>query len=357
MMKLTEKTKRKLRNVLASLLVVCIGPLCERVRNVSGASNPDAFAGKDIVCAIDLDNVVSGAETGFNYEILESFAKDNRCEVRIITSKKGENYLDSLREGKIDIVVKSIKDSIAENGEIMVSRELGGRSVWAMSGNNTKGLRQVNSWICHYSESEEYNRMYRKFFRTYNPYKLSEAGIKSGTLSPYDNLIRQYASSLGWDWKMLAAVVYQESKFNMSVRSPRGATGLMQVMPGTGRHYGVEDLTDPEQNLKAGTAHLKRLQEIFKKEGIEGQELINFTLAAYNAGEGRIFDCRNFAESKNIDNMNWDKVVQIIPLMREDSILEEKSVRLGKFQGYETIAYVDSVMSIYDAFCKIYPAS
>ena len=115
----------------------------------------------------------------------------------------------------------------------------------------------------------------------------------------------------------------------------------------------------PQYEIKQPTlyGYLKRLQEIFKKEGIKGQELINFTLAAYNAGEGRIFDCRNFAESKNIDNMNWDKVVQIIPLMREDSILEEKSVRLGKFHGYETIAYVDSVMSIYDAFCKIHPAS
>ena len=95
---------------------------------------------------------------------------------------------------------------------------------------------------------------------------------------------------------------------------------------------------------------------MFKKEGIEGEELIKFTLAAYNAGEGRIIDCRNLAASRQLDNSRWDETVKVIPLMREDSILEEKAVKLGKFQGHETIDYIDQVFSHYNAFCEICPS-
>ena len=79
-------------------------------------------------------------------------------------------------------------------------------------------------------------------------------------------------------------------------------------------------------------------------------------MAAYNAGEGRIADCRRFAEAKGADSSKWEEIVSLIPLMREDSILEEESVKLGKFQGHETIAYVENIMNLYDAFCTICPA-
>ena len=174
-------------------------------------------------------------------------------------------------------------------------------------------------------------------------------------MSPYDDIIKKYAADLGWDWRMLAAVIYQESKFSINSRSHRGAQGLMQVMPQTARYYEIDDLLDPEKNIMAGTSHLKRLQKLYSKCGMESIEQVKFTLAAYNAGEGRVADCRNFAASRQIDNNSWEEIVNLIPLMREDSILEEESVKLGKFNGYETIAYIDSVMSLYNAFCTICP--
>jgi membrane-bound lytic murein transglycosylase F len=127
----------------------------------------------------------------------------------------------------------------------------------------------------------------------------------------------------------------------------------MQVMPQTGRYYGVDNLLDPEQNIIAGTSHLKRLQRIFSKYDLDHEELVKFTLAAYNAGEGRISDCRNLAQAKGLDNSRWDEIIKVIPLMREDSILEEETVKLGKFQGYETISYIESIQSHYKAICEI----
>ena len=100
---------------------------------------------------------------------------------------------------------------------------------------------------------------------------------------------------------------------------------------------------------------LAKLQGNWRAEGLSGEECIKFTLASYNAGEARIHDCRNLAKAKEKDYNNWDAVVEVIPMMREDSILEEESVKLGKFQGNETIKYVDNVMALYNAICAIHP--
>lgn len=352
---LKEKTKRKIRTVLASTLIICLAPVFQRVRTVSGASSMAAFAGKEIVCAIDLNDQNYGAkglETGLNYELLEKFASDNRCSVKIVAANKGTDYLDSLKNGKIDILVSREEK---EMDNLLVSKELHNGIVWTVKDGSNGQMRQINNWIGHFTSSADFQSTVGRYYGSYNPLKKAEKGIRCKEVSPYDAIIKQNAKSLGWDWRMLAAVVYQESKFSIASRSPRGAVGLMQVMPHTGKHYGNEDLLNPRENIKTGTEHLKRLQNMFSKYNLSDEELIKFTLAAYNAGEGRIIDCRNFAASKNVNPDNWDEIVKLIPLMREDSILQEESVKLGKFQGYETIAYVDSVLCLYDAICEICP--
>ena len=96
---------------------------------------------------------------------------------------------------------------------------------------------------------------------------------------------------------------------------------------------------------------------MFIGKGLSQEELIRFTLASYNAGEGRIIDCRNLAAAQGLDNRVWANIVTVIPMMREDAILQDESVKLGKFQGHETIAYIESVQSLYNAICTICPAS
>lgn len=338
-------------------MVICMTPLCEKGRMLSGARSVNTLAGKELVCAIDLGNDMygnHGLETGLNYELMSRLAQDNHCDVRIVAAGRNDNYIDSLRQGKVDIVITH-DTTLADHG-INTLRQLTECSVWATGSTDEETLRQFDRWISHMKGSEEFLRLESRFSATYNPHKLVERGAKTGTISPYDEIIRKYAATLGWDWRMLASVLYQESRFAIGSASFRGAQGLMQVMPSTATYYDVENLLDPEQNIIAGTKHLRRLQNMFRKDGLEGEELIKFTLAAYNAGEGRIIDCRNLAASRQIDNAVWDEVVKVIPLMREDSILEEESVRLGKFQGHETIAYVDQVFSHYDAFCTICPS-
>lgn len=357
-MKITEKVQRRLRNVVITLTIICLTPLCEKGRILSGAHSENAFAGMELRCAIDLGDDMYGShglETGLNYELAGRFAKDNRCNIIIAAAGKTENYMDSLAQGKVDIVITHHPENIPAGATVL--KQVNDCSAWVLRTEDPSQIRQINHWISHIAASEDFASMHRRYMTNPNPHKKAEAGIVTGMISPYDSIIKKYAADLGWDWRMVAAVIYQESKFSIGSRSFRGAQGLMQVMPQTGKYYGIDNLLDPEQNIIAGTRHLKRLQKMFSKEGLEQSEIIKFTLAAYNAGEGRIMDCRNLAAAKGADNSKWDETVKIIPLMREDSILEEESVKLGKFNGEETIGYISSVMSHYEAICSICPTS
>ena len=294
-----------------------------------------------------------GLETGLNYRLVNEFAAANHCNITIISAGKNQNYQDSLRLGKIDLLIT--RDTLLQG--LNVLNNFDERSSWVISDADHSMARQMNLWIAQLKTSGHIAQLQNLYSSTFNPHKRAEKGVITSTVSPYDDIIKKHAKDLGWDWRMVAAVVYQESKFSISSRSSRGAQGLMQVMPQTGYYYGVDNLLDPDQNITAGTKHLKRLQNIFRKYDMNQDELIKFTLAAYNAGEGRIIDCRNLAESKGYDNGKWDEIVKVIPLMREDSIIEEESVKLGKFQGYETIDYINNVISHYEAICQICPTS
>ena len=130
----------------------------------------------------------------------------------------------------------------------------------------------------------------------------------------------------------------------------------MQVMPATAEYYGVTDLLNPEENIKAGTMHLARLQKMYSDDGMTDFERFKFVLASYNAGEGRIADCRNLAAARNLDNTRWGDILKVIPSMREDATLQETTLKFGKFNGTETMNYVDNILNIYAAFCEICPA-
>ena len=339
-----------LRYLCISIILLLIIPLCERDRIVSGAVDKNHFEGKELTCVIDLGDDMRGAhglETGFSYELMKRFAEDNNCSISMIVHNNGQNFKDSLKTGKIDLLITH-NNQLTDSESIRLSQPLDECTVIAMSGEeNFAKINEINSWINYIKISGEFDSIKSRFKGVGNPIKRAEKGIIARHISPYDKLIKKYAAELGWDWRMLAAVVYQESKFSINSKSHRGAQGLMQVMPSTAARYHITDLVEPENNLKAGTQHLKLLQNNWRKRNLEPSEMIRFTLASYNAGEGKILECRNFVKEKGQNADKWNEIVNLIPEMREQ----------GLFQGYETIAYINNILSLYDAICKIYPRS
>ena len=233
---LTEKRIRRTRCALITLLIILLTPLCESGRLLNGASNSDnSFNGKEIVCVIDLgDDMRSahGLETGFSYELIGKFAQAHDCmaDIVTVTRKDTTDYVELLKKGKIDILVTHVDDDETFEG-MGISHSVNGCSAWITSEKNLRGLSQINGWMSCFSATDEYNQIVKRFFYSTNPSKRAEKGIIAENVSPYDSILKEYASDLGWDWRMLAAVVYQESKFSINSCSHRGAQGLMQVMP------------------------------------------------------------------------------------------------------------------------------
>ena len=97
-MNFSGKKARRLRNVVISFMIICMTPLCEKGRMLSGAHSVNTLAGKDLICAIDLGNDMygnHGLETGLNYELMSRFAQDNHCNVRFVAAGRKDNYIDS----------------------------------------------------------------------------------------------------------------------------------------------------------------------------------------------------------------------------------------------------------------------
>lgn len=121
--------------------------------------------------------------------------------------------------------------------------------------------------------------------------------------SRYDSIIEQASARHGVDATLVRAVIQVESNYQYRARSPKGAKGLMQLMPATARQYGVANPYDPASNIDAGTKHLKSLLDRFP---------VSLALAAYNAGEAaiqRFGGLPPFAETRTY----VDRVLRLVP--------------------------------------------
>ena len=286
---------------------------------------------------------------GYNYDLLKQFASEGGINLDVQVSRRSRNGLDSLLRSAVDILVIPYEDSLVIDSAL-VSIPVDSNTVWVVRHDWKQELEQLNGWIAALYDNPDYDRRRNSYMKVYSPFRSG----RRRSLSPYDSLIRHAADSIGWDWKMLAAVIYHESNFHIEAKSYRGARGLMQMMPSAAASFGVTDLLDPAQNIRAGASYLSMLGSRYSGIAENRLEKEKFALAAYNAGGGRIKDCIAFARAQGIDPHRWEDLAQVIPLMRDSAnVAQVPEVRLGVFHGHETLSYVETVMAVYNEFCRI----
>lgn len=170
-------------------------------------------------------------------------------------------------------------------------------------------------------------------------------------ISDYDSIFRAYADTIGWDWKMLAAVAYVESKFDTAAVSNVGAQGLMQIMPQTARAMGVPEGMEhnPDESVRAAAEYFEYLSHLFRR--VPEGERINFVLASYNAGFGHVHDAMRLAHKYGKNRYVWNDNVETYLRLKNDSIYFTDSLcRNGRFSAVETILFVRRVQHKYGEF-------
>ncbi len=268
---------------------------------------------------------------GLNRDMLQYFGDFANVDVGIVPGNSDLTYLDSLKDGKVDIVVMAYpQENIAERDieKILVSNLIRNNIHWAVSSRDPHLLMMVNIWLDDFKGSRLYKRTVARQYRTYSRPRINP---ETGQVSPFDDLIKQYSQKTGIDWLLLASLMYQESQYFVGAEY-KEAKGLMQVNDVTAARYGVSDLFSPEGNIKAGSYHLRYLMNIYRQEGLDSLNVIKFALAAYNAGDGRIEQCRNHALSEGKNPNDWEEVVTTFATN-------------NKFIGRTTTAYVRDIIA------------
>lgn len=295
-----------------------------------------------------------GHTVGFHFDLLNRFAAHQRCNIKI-KPVSGCDPWKELAEGRVDIVVADAgRDTIPEEYSHLLISSLDlneYEQVWVVSKERYNLLQNMNHWFGYFQNSEEYTELVTSYYRRYD--RENFKGGKVTLLSPYDSLIKIYSASIGWDWRLLASLIYQESKFSISARSVKGAHGLMQIRNATAKQFNIEDLYDPEQNIKAGTLMIKRLMGLFDNPEIDSLNRVKFVLAAYNAGEGRVDDIRSFAQHLGVNHNQWDSTKVVLGQMKKSDKLPEGLLKLGSFKGTETVRFVDDIISRYENYKEL----
>lgn len=200
--------------------------------------------------------------------------------------------------------------------------------------------------------------------------------LGGGQLSVYDTLYQRYARELKWDWRLLAAISFVESRFDPHATSYKGAKGLMQLMPRTAEAFGCPPVLadDPESNVAAGTRLLGHLQSSLRNKLVRSRDpglkdyaaadtalretvdkvLPCYIIGSFHAGLGHVFDAIVMADSLGYDPLVWYDNVERCLILKKDSVYYSLPyVKLGKFAGEITSDYVNEVLYTYESFKKV----
>lgn len=216
----------------------------------------------------------------------------------------------------------------------------GGEIAWAVRKNNPQLLNKLNDFVDKHKQGTLLGNMF--FKRYYENTRWIENPLskesRSNTIR-YMPLLKKYGNKYNIDWKLLAALAFQESGMNQNKKSSAGAVGIMQIKPSTaaGKNVSIKNVTNNiENNIHAGTKYLDFLhRRYFSNPDIPHKIQMEFTLAAYNAGPARIRSLRNKAKEIGLNPNLWFFNVEQIA---------------RKEIGSETVTYVANIYKYYIAY-------
>lgn len=225
---------------------------------------------------------------------------------------------------------------------------------WYLKKRNKQLNDEINHWLLDFKKTAKYLSLVRKYFSPSSSLiNASFAKNSKNGLSNYDAIIKKYATHYELDWRFIASIIYQETKFISGLTGKGGSYGLMQLMPVTMDYYGISEEDSDETQIQVGIQHIHSIRKSFSE--IEDEyEKMNFVAASYNAGRGHIFDAQKLCAKYGKDYTNWKDVAEYLKLKSQREYATDSVVRSGYFPGSHTVKYTQQVMERYDAYRVMY---
>lgn len=220
---------------------------------------------------------------------------------------------------------------------------------WYFPKENSNELQALNlEFMNKAQESGEVARLEEKYLSFLNTFDYVD--IKSfiaaiqNTLPKYESTFKENKGNI--DWRLLAAVAYQESHWNPVAASPTGVEGIMMLTNATAERVGVKNRLNAAQSIRGGSEYLQLLLNKIPKE-IHKDDRIWYALAAYNIGLGHLLDARRLTTMRGGDANNWLDLKENLPLLAEKKYYSK--LKFGYARGYEAYDYVENIRRYYNA--------
>ncbi|MCB2219738.1 MAG: transporter substrate-binding domain-containing protein [Bacteroidetes bacterium] len=275
-----------------------------------------------------------------------------------------EELIKMVAEGDIDYTIAdyniaAINATYYDILDIKTSVSFNQRIAWAVRNASPELLKSVNQWIAKMRKTSDYYVIYNKYFKNRKDFRkrvgsdyFSKAG---GKISKYDEIIKNKAQILDWDYRLLASIIYQESRFDPNAKSWAGAVGLMQIMPITAKQVGAKKYRKPIDNIDAGVKYLQELKQLFN-DIPDSTERIKFILAAYNVGPNHVEDAQRLARKYNDEDVVWTNHVENWILKKAQSkYYNDDVVKYGYCRGSEPYQYVQDILERYNQYKMFIP--
>ncbi len=308
---------------------------------------------------------ISGEETyftynkatlGYHYLLGEKLASELGVELKVEECVDTLEMVAKLRNGEADLILVPISKDVQGSDSLIFCGPAVGNAQWAVMEYSKELARKIDQWYVPDMLAEVKERqtsienMGGVQCHPYEPF----LDRKKGTISEWDDLFKTYAQVASTDWRLLAAICYQESCFDPKARSWAGACGLMQIMPETAVSVGlpVDKIFDPESNVEAAAKVVNQLTMLYR-DVPDSEERMKFVLASYNGGPGHVRDAMALTEKYGGDQYVWDEVAEYILKLSQPMYYRDAVVKYGYMRGTETHDYVDKVRARFEDYAGV----
>jgi len=222
---------------------------------------------------------------------------------------------------------------------------------WAVRTDDQQLNSALNAFIEKEYRSTNYNVLHAKYFEQPQMQESDDRVTQVSSISPYDALTQHYADKYSFDWRLITALMFQESQFDPQASSYAGAEGLMQLIPATAELMGISDSHNVESSIYAGVRYLDYLRNKFE-DALLLQDRMWFTLASYNAGYGRVKRARALTEKMGLDKDKWFDNVELAMMgLAKPYIKDGEQVRYCRCG--QTVVYVREIRTRYFNYIRL----